>query len=150
VVYVKLDQQDDATTRFCQECRLRKPFDEFHLINKGLNRRHARKVCCYERQKVSRAARPEKYAKARRMAALARKYGLNPDQFAQMMSDQGAECKICKATLTSANIAVDHDHLTGLVRGLLCRLCNSGLGFFKDDPEKLEAAIRYLRDSSLS
>lgn len=40
---------------------------------------------------------------------------------------------------------VDHDHVTGKVRGLLCRQCNSALGFAGDNPERLERLARYLR-----
>jgi hypothetical protein len=41
-------------------------------------------------------------------------------------------------------VAVDHNHSTGKVRGLLCNRCNKGLGFFKDSSELLNSAIRYL------
>lgn len=43
------------------------------------------------------------------------------------------------------DICIDHDHKTNLVRGLLCKLCNSGLGFFRDKPDFLKRAIFYLK-----
>ena len=52
------------------------------------------------------------------------------------------ECVICGSV---NNIVVDHDHVTGKVRGPLCQHCNFGLGHFKDDPELLELAALYLR-----
>ena len=55
---------------------------------------------------------------------------------------QGNMCAICGAT--ELPLFVDHDHTSGLVRGLLCHYCNIGLGGFKDDPARLQSAIRYL------
>ena len=56
--------------------------------------------------------------------------------------DIGAEkCMICGA---DDRLCIDHDHSTKAVRGILCLSCNLGLGSFKDDPEKLKMAIKYL------
>lgn len=58
-----------------------------------------------------------------------------------LMEAQGGTCAICPRT---DDLCVDHDHATGVVRGLLCRSCNSGLGQFRDDPVLLAKAIDYL------
>lgn len=55
------------------------------------------------------------------------------------------ECVICG---TEDNLVVDHDHVTGQVRGILCNHCNRGLGHFRDDPQLLEFARMYLLASN--
>lgn len=75
-------------------------------------------------------------------------YGLTPEGFDSMWELQGGLCAICKREMTLVGplrCNIDHDHVTGAVRGLLCRPCNSGLGFFADVPERLASAITYLR-----
>jgi hypothetical protein len=64
---------------------------------------------------------------------------------------QDGKCAICgvhEAYAPRKRLAVDHDHRTGAIRGLLCGNCNVGLGQFKDSPELLAAAIRYLEASA--
>jgi hypothetical protein len=51
------------------------------------------------------------------------------------------ECVICG---DSSPLVVDHDHVTGQIRGVLCNHCNRGLGHFRDDPQLLEFARMYL------
>lgn len=58
-------------------------------------------------------------------------------------------CEYCIQLYKFNNPKVDHDHKNGLIRGLLCRSCNLGLGFLKDSKENLESAIKYL-ESNLS
>lgn len=86
------------------------------------------------------------------MAALMqRKKGTGPRallteyQFECRFIDQGGVCAVCFDPL-GPDAHVDHDHESGLVRGLLCRSCNLGLGNFKDDPVRLAAAADYLRE----
>lgn len=61
-------------------------------------------------------------------------------------------CEICGATQPGGHGEwhVDHEHVTGVVRGLLCHGCNCGLGHFKDDPAILLAAASYVRERSLA
>lgn len=60
-----------------------------------------------------------------------------------MMEAQDYRCAICKVYLTRA--IVDHSHITGAIRGLLCASCNTGLGQFEDDPKIVLDAYFYLR-----
>jgi hypothetical protein len=78
-----------------------------------------------------------------RAASLKYWYGITAEQFMAICERQGNACAICHQEAKTLN--VDHEHATGLVRGLLCRNCNWLLGNAKDDPARLEAAAQYLR-----
>lgn len=74
-----------------------------------------------------------------------RQWGLTVEAYEQLLTEQGGVCAICSRPCPSGRkLAVDHDHETGRVRGLLCGVCNRGLGYFKDDKGLLEAAVLYL------
>lgn len=75
---------------------------------------------------------------------LANKYGLKPEDYDQMFSDQQGVCAICGGDNSGKRFCVDHCHTTGKVRGLLCDHCNKGLGCFKDNTNSLLQAISYL------
>ena len=74
-----------------------------------------------------------------------KKYGLTPEAFDEMFALQGGKCAICQIELTEGRgTHIDHSHDTGEVRGLLCGGCNVGIGQFRDLPELLRAAARYI------
>jgi hypothetical protein len=60
-----------------------------------------------------------------------------------MLALQNGVCAICKS-VSDRNLAVDHCHETGTVRGLLCRSCNIGLGNFRDNPHSLRTAADHV------
>ena len=92
----------------------------------------------YERNKAKIKVKALEYARQI-------KYGLSPEAFAGLLEKQDGECAICKQPLkTGRNIAVDHCHITGTVRGILCRFCNLGIGHFDDDSVRIRAAVAYL------
>ena len=95
----------------------------------------ARGLCrkCYSELPDVKAAA----VKARRL----RKYNLTEDEYQGILQAQGWACAICGGDAE----AVDHDHTTGRVRGILCRKCNTGLGHFVDSEANLKSAITYLR-----
>lgn len=123
----------------------------------GANRRNAKKrregrlnEAYKERQRALRNARNRRKRQlpgGSRTHDLRRYYKLTPEDFDRMLSEQNGRCAICGSgdTKTNGHMSVDHDHLTGKVRGLLCGSCNVGLGQFKDDPIRLAAAIKYLQ-----
>jgi hypothetical protein len=72
-----------------------------------------------------------------------RVYGLTIEDYDRMLVQQGHVCKICKRNPDN-KLHIDHCHATKKVRGLLCRKCNTGLGNFDDDPERLREGAAYL------
>lgn len=94
------------------------------------------------RSRAWRKKNPEKT----KSAELRFRYGITLDDYNAMAVAQRGACAIC-AKVSSRRLHVDHDHLTGSVRGLLCRPCNHMLGLSRDNADVLAAAIRYLADS---
>lgn len=75
-------------------------------------------------------------------------YGISQAQYEALLEEQGGVCAIChrpEKSKNAKNLSVDHDHVTGKVRGLLCSFCNHALGYFRDDITALERAIDYLK-----
>lgn len=70
------------------------------------------------------------------------KYGLEPEDYNYLLTRQSYKCAICFER--EGELGVDHNHVTGEVRGLLCDSCNNGIGRFKDDIKILASAIKYL------
>lgn len=77
-----------------------------------------------------------------------RKKGWTQERYDSTLEEQNNVCAICKQPV-EGTLDADHKHsVPPIPRGLLCHLCNLGLGVFKDDPVRLEAAIEYLRKYS--
>lgn len=86
----------------------------------------------------------KKYPRVYKNSELLRKYGIDINQYDLMLHNQGKKCAICSCELSSP--CVDHCHLTGKVRKLLCKSCNTLLGQAKDDIKILFSAIEYLKE----
>lgn len=79
-------------------------------------------------------------------------YGVNLKQVLKMYEEQGGKCKICRtegfklSPNADNNLVVDHCHINGGVRGMLCHNCNRALGMLQDNVEYLKSAIEYIED----
>lgn len=73
------------------------------------------------------------------------RFDMSVERYDELHDEQSGVCAICgEPCSTGSRLAVDHDHETGDVRGLMCRDCNIGLGLFKDSISALAKAIEYL------
>lgn len=89
-----------------------------------------------------RKRNPEGWAKSRKKSNLKKNYGMTMEQFNAMVEAQGGKC--ANRGCASGALAVDHDHSTGRVRGLLCHRCNRALGQAQDNRKRLAGLIEYL------
>jgi len=127
-------------TKLCTKCLIEKPLDAFFTYNSGAIAGWC-KVCRRERARLRSAdyRREQKYKLT---------YGITVEDYEEMLKQQNYSCKICGATepggFGGKYFAVDHDHTSGEVRGLLCQKCNQGIGLFKEDVQILLKAISYL------
>lgn len=76
-------------------------------------------------------------------------YGITSEQYDVLFASQDCRCAICSTSTPSSKLGfmVDHDHSSGLVRGILCHQCNTLLGMSKDNPDTLRVAASYLERS---
>jgi Recombination endonuclease VII len=74
------------------------------------------------------------------------RYGMEEAEYDRLLARQRSRCAVCKARTPGGRgeWRIDHDHVTGQIRGLLCNNCNSGIGMLQDDPKILRAAVQYV------
>ena len=139
-------------TKYCTGCNTDLPLSMFwkNKTNKdGLQ--HWCKDCWKQiTDKRRNGPKRDIELRQRKNRHLIRNYNITINEYEQMLAKQRGLCAICESPMSlnsqmGRKLAVDHDHSTGKVRGLLCENCNRGLGMFKDSPHLLSMAILYLR-----
>jgi len=73
-----------------------------------------------------------------------RLYGITVTEYERLFNEQNGVCAICHKDNGLIALCIDHDHNTNEVRGLLCNLCNRGIGLFNDSPDLLNKAKEYV------
>jgi hypothetical protein len=130
-----------ATLLACSKCEQDKPTSDFYRNSRQTRGyHHYCKPCtrAYDRARYPNG-KPRRYARR-----LERDYGITIDDFNRMLGEQGGRCAICRR---DGQLVVDHDHGSGVVRGLLCAWCNRALGFLGDDYRTVAQAAAYLARS---
>lgn len=115
-------------------CRTLKPLEEFPikggLKKDGTLRRYPYCKKCHST-----------YQRTQSLHLLFR---LTPAEYERILAHQGGTCAICQQPPKKRRLAVDHDHKTGLVRGLVCSFCNRAMGLFQDDMDRFKRVIDFM------
>jgi len=124
----------------CTKCLLTKDVSEFYKRVRSSDGLHNWcKDCCKLHAKGKTATGRKKASHRRSHLKLV--YAMDEQTYTRLFAKQEGKCAICKA---EGELLIDHDHSDGHVRELLCRKCNTGLGFFYDDEMLLLAAAWYV------
>ena len=147
--------------KICSKCKKKKDLSEFSKDSYQKNglRCWCRECCKKRREKYysvpenkaklvqqvlkSREHHKEQYRELQRKYGLS-KFNLTIEDYDCLLNLQNGVCAICgqEESIPNKRLAVDHDHKTGEVRGLLCTSCNTKLGWYEKQKENLEAYLK--------
>ncbi len=126
----------------CVRCKIEKFHNDYW--DTDLRAKHCRCIKC----------RIEMHQQHRQRVGVSHRLNVTKLQYDLMLEKQSHVCLICKNPEKSIlkgkikNLAIDHCHSSGKIRGLLCQKCNQGLGIFSDNPILLRQAANYLEQNA--
>ena len=148
-----MDMDELTLSKGCGTCKAIKPLEDFNRSRNAPDGRDWRcKECSYSRLKIWKQENPDKVY----LHEVKRRHGgITKAELDDMLAAQEGACAICGSTDPGSkrrNFSIDHDHkccpkdksCVKCRRGLLCGVCNSSLGGFRDDPELLRKAADYI------
>jgi hypothetical protein len=130
----------------CTKCGETKSLNEFYVIKASGNPHGSCKACFKRKSKESKERLGKKHVKNLQLQWW---YGIGIQDYNEMLEEQGGRC-VCGANAGRSDresLFVDHDHETGLIRGLLCNKCNRAIGLV-DDPASLRALADYIESAN--
>lgn len=153
-----------AATKICTKCKKKKSLSEFykHKTQKdGLSsqciiciRKYQSGYCKrrssqdsnyykekYQKQKIKQSKRSKE---AQFNGHLKRRYGITLEDYDKMFEQQKGLCVLCGLPEIGRRLAVDHNHQTGKIRGLLCHQCNCCIGFIENKNLSVKKIQKYL------
>ena len=128
-------------TKICSTCKICKKIDKFYRDSRTNDGHVSQCKQCRESYALAYEASRED-ASSQKKWRLKNEYGITLEEEQKILVSQSYKCAICQTRLEKPYL--DHSHVTGKVRGMLCLRCNWLLGQCKDDRVLLNAAIDYL------
>jgi len=167
-ITTKAIRSKETGMKICQKCKVDKPLNKFHKNkNTGDGYSYRCKICDSKARKkyydTSESGRARAYAKNRERYLL-NKYGISTEKYNELLKVQHSCCAICEISLKEYQnkdgsksgkdkrpkmFAVDHDHETNKIRGLLCNECNRGLGLLGDTLNSITKARDYIKGNNV-
>lgn len=140
-------------TKICTKCKVEKPLDCFR--NRGGNLKHLLKSWCKEchykshKEWVDNNKETVREYRAKdpwTLTKRCRRHNISVEEFWSLYENQDGTCPVCDTAIKAEDSAIDHNHKTGKVRGILCKTCNRALGLLKDSPNNLKRGAEYLKE----
>ena len=141
----------------CSSCQQELPLSLFYNSKVSSDGKGYRcKTCDGAARKAYHKKHPEKVRNKQRDNRRKWAYDLNKEDFEKLLAKQSGKCGICCVELDHSfgkhhkrnKLVVDHCHNTGKVRGLLCTMCNKGIGLLGDTEENVSKALVYLKSNT--
>jgi hypothetical protein len=94
---------------------------------------------------LSKRERTRRARRSKHNTHLKKTYGITIEDYDKLLASQGGKCAICRGGTSKRHFAVDHNHKSGVIRGLLCARCNTALARFMDNITNLRRAVKYMK-----
>ena len=130
--------------RTCTKCLILKPKEEFYKDKCKINGYSSYCKACSKNQWKEFKTNNPRISRTRNLKNL---YKMSDADYNKMLIDQDNKCKICMSSDTGKrhkHFHVDHCHISGKIRGLLCHKCNTGIGLLQTNVKVLQNAIKYI------
>jgi len=133
------------THKVCTVCNHLKHISEYH--NRAIakdGKAYRCKSCDAIARNKWRVNNIDRAKRSDREKLLKNRYNISLKEYETLLEKQNFTCAICGQQDPTKSLAVDHDHITGNIRGLLCSSCNRGLGLLGDSVEAIKDVLKYL------
>lgn len=130
----------------CSKCKVKKSKKDFCKGSGKRQKKNGLGSWCKQCRTKASIKWQQKNPRKHKASVLKWKFGLTLEQYESILRKQKGVCAICKLQNSNGRqLAVDHNHETGAIRGLLCGKCNQSLGLFQNSIDNLKVAAKYLR-----